>query len=489
MRAGRQTWLGLCAALASLRCDAHSFGQLYTLPIPVEAYLYGASAALVASFLVIGFFASSNRVALNYKSASLESRSPVAPLYSPSVRMAARACSFFCLLLAIVAGLVGRNDAYRNINMTLFWIMFLLGLTYITPVLGNLYRSVNPWLVTVEWLERGRPGLFAGQRSWPASLSYYPAFILYVAFIWLELFGHVTPRSLSLVLLGYTILNIAGAWWFGKQAWFTHAEFFGYYFHVLGKMAPMQRHSSYRGAGLRLRQPFIGLLDEQPKHLSQLLFVLFMLSSTAFDGLRDTVVWVGLYWKHFYKAVAPLLGGDMIATYPFFQNLYAVYQAVIVPSTAFFYFAIYLLFIWFSKKLSGSNQSTLQLALYFGYTLVPIAFVYGLTHYFTLFISQGAQIIRLVSDPFGLGWNLFGTARYQVQAFLDVELVWHVQVWLILAGHIVSVYLAHLLAMTIGGKRASLVGQLPMLVLMVLLTTLGLWILSLPIQAGVVVGR
>jgi hypothetical protein len=95
----------------------------------------------------------------------------------------------------------------------------------------------------------------------------------------------------------------------------------------------------------------------------------------------------------------------------------------------------------------------------------------------------------MVSDPFGFGWNLFGTAGLlTTPIILDAGTVWHTQVGLILFGHIVGVYLAHLEALSIFAKsRRAIVSQLPMLFLMVLFTTAGLWILSLPIAAGQVV--
>jgi len=65
---------------------------------------------------------------------------------------------------------------------------------------------------------------------------------------------------------------------------------------------------------------------------------------------------------------------------------------------------------------------------------------------------------------------------------IDVEAIWHTQVALILLGHIVSVYLAHLEALQIySSPRRAAVSQLPLLVLMMMFTTLGLWILSLPL--------
>ena len=66
--------------------------------------------------------------------------------------------------------------------------------------------------------------------------------------------------------------------------------------------------------------------------------------------------------------------------------------------------------------------------------------------------------------------------------------MWHSQVALILAGHVASVYLAHARALELFPRtRQAVWRQFPMLILMVVFTTAGLWILSLPIAAGQVV--
>ncbi len=115
-----------------------------------------------------------------------------------------------------------------------------------------------------------------------------------------------------------------------------------------------------------------------------------------------------------------------------------------------------------------------------------IAFVYNLSHYFTLFVGQAPAILSIVSDPFARGWDLFGTRDLGWQDYMfEAGTVWHAQVWLILAGHIVSVYLSHMEALRIfRSRREATVSQLPMLLLMMALTTIGLWILSLPIASG-----
>ena len=60
--------------------------------------------------------------------------------------------------------------------------------------------------------------------------------------------------------------------------------------------------------------------------------------------------------------------------------------------------------------------------------------------------------------------------------------VWHTQVLLIVVGHFAGACLAHMVAMRIFPTRKQVVlSQLPLLVLMVGLTVVGLWILSLPL--------
>jgi len=59
--------------------------------------------------------------------------------------------------------------------------------------------------------------------------------------------------------------------------------------------------------------------------------------------------------------------------------------------------------------------------------------------------------------------------------------VWHTEVALILIGHVISVYVAHRVAMRLfPTRRQAMLAQLPMLVLMVAYTVLGLWVISLP---------
>jgi hypothetical protein len=258
----------------------------------------------------------------------------------------------------------------------------------------------------------------------------------------------------------------------------------------MGKRSRWARpwHPDARGAGAarRWRVPFTGLLEERADHLSLVLFILFMLSSTAFDGLHATQPWAAIFWKSIYPQIAPFFSPAPGQTYALSAQLYYVWQWLSLWVSPLVYLAVFVAFVAFAKAVTRSAHPLPELVLRFALSLVPIAFVYHVTHYYTLLLAQGGQVVRLLSDPFGFGWDVFGTARAAIEPYvIDVEAIWHTQVALILFGHIISVYLAHIEALRIfPTPRGAAVSQLPMLGLMVLFTTLGLWILSLPLSTG-----
>ena len=58
----------------------------------------------------------------------------------------------------------------------------------------------------------------------------------------------------------------------------------------------------------------------------------------------------------------------------------------------------------------GGDLSAERLRRAFVHSLVPIAMVYVAAHYLTFLLFEGQAIRYLASDPFGQGWDLFGTA-------------------------------------------------------------------------------
>ena len=94
-----------------------------------------------------------------------------------------------------------------------------------------------------------------------------------------------------------------------------------------------------------------------------------------------------------------------------------------------------------------------------------------------------------LSDPMGEGWNLLGARELHVTAsFLthhaSVVAIWYAQVAAIVAAHVIAVVVLHALAGgTASGRRAQVLSQLPLTVLMIAYTLFGLWLLSTPVAA------
>ncbi len=491
MRYLRALVLLTAGALWPVVSAAHSFGQVFNLPVPFWLYGWGAAATLVLSFLMLGFFVTSkpNEDGQDISGQGREITGQRSRRWASGLIVCLRVLAVAALLLCIATGLWGVNSPYGNFNMTFFWIIFLLGFGYLTALTGNLYDQINPWRTLLSVIRRWLPRQGGGLLTYPRWLAYWPALGFYMAFIWIELFLRNTPHSLAVMLLIYSFINFAGAGLFGLRDWFRYCEFLGLFFRLIAKMAPLHYRRDDPDGRLRIywRPPFLGLIEAPATSLSLLLFVLFMLSSTAFDGWRETVTWYRLFWADLYKwKLSEWAGTNPLAAFPQMREWYMYWQAAWLLASPWLYLAAYWLCMLCTRCLPGVTLSTRQMALQFAYTLLPIALVYNVTHYYTLIQTQGVKIVSLASDPFGWGWNLFGT-RYWLQRSIipDAMTVWHVQVVLIVLGHVVSVYLAHRLALRLfPGHRLAVLSQVPMLILMVAFTTVGLWILSQPIQAG-----
>ena len=78
------------------------------------------------------------------------------------------------------------------------------------------------------------------------------------------------------------------------------------------------------------------------------------------------------------------------------------------------------------KAVMRTNISAVVLVHAFSPALIPVAVGYNVAHYFTLVGSHGPAIVRLLSDPPGRGWDLWGTAGHHAAALIfPAEFVWH----------------------------------------------------------------
>jgi hypothetical protein len=280
--------------------------------------------------------------------------------------------------------------------------------------------------------------------------------VVLFAFVWMELANPLatSARPLGIAVGLYTALALAGMARYGRATWNTYGEGFAVYFALLARCAPIARDDEGR---VVLRPPLAGLPALAPTP-GLVAFVAVMLGSTTFDGLSRIPL-----WNETTGAMTPTLRVAAATA-----GLLAVILAV---------WGAYQLAMFAAASVSGSRRDVL--AVRYAHSLVPIALAYVVAHYFSLLLIEGQQGLSAISDPFGLGWDLFGTAAWQVNlTIVSITVVWYVQVVAIIAGHIGSVVLAHDRAVAQWEPRLATRTQYAFLAVMVLFTIVGLFILS-----------
>ena len=132
----------------------------------------------------------------------------------------------------------------------------------------------------------------------------------------------------------------------------------------------------------------------------------------------------------------------------------------------------------------GGDIDEAHLRRAFIHSLVPIAMVYVAAHYLTFLLFEGQAVRYLASDPFGQGWDLFGTAHAAIDySLLSQNGAWYLRSAFVVLGHVAALILAHDRALVLYGGNAKLAvrSQYWMLAVMVGFTSLALWLLA---QAG-----
>ena len=429
---------------------AHGLGGVTDPPIPLWLAYYGAAAVLVLSFAALGAL---------WKRPLLEEEARRPLLLGTSVlRVLLGTLGLALFVLVFFAALAGERSAGTNLAPTFVYVVFWLGLVPIVVLLGNLWHWLNPWRAAADaaaWLWSRSRLEWDPPFAYPERLGRWPAAVLLFAYATLELgwTDPSDPRALALAIAIYSWIMWVGAAAFGRATWFANADAFSVYFGLLSRLAPFV----VQDGRISRRRMLAGVArrDEPPGTLA---FVAVMLGSVAFDGFSRTRYWVDrVFGLSEAKYVAANIGG--------------LAAAVVVVAGAFV-LAIAL------ARIVGRSRARLTDA--FVGSLIPIALAYVVAHYFSLLLVGGQLVVPLASDPFGYGWDLFGTIDYRINVSpLSFNAIWAVQTAALVVGHVIGLVLAHDRALALfESPKIALRTQYALLALMVLYTVGGLWLLS-----------
>ena len=439
---------------------AHGFGSKIDLPIPGYLYWFGGGAAVIASFAIISLFVRSKAHDDSYRTYNLRNVGIVDALYrNKSLLNVFKVISVSLLILTILTGVLGSQFPVKNFAPTFVWVVWWGGFIWLHILFGDSWNFVNPWKNIFELIKFDEKPL----RQYPDKLKSWPAFGFFLIFAWIELVYPTPahPQFLGNIIFVYSIIVLAGMRVFGKNKWLDNCEPFTVFFNFVSSFSATRVTSDGK---ILLRPIASGLLDARYR-FDQLCFLILILSVVSFDGLISTLFWYDV------------IGIDAFGGSGRYDVIYVNTAGIIVSFLAFF--SIFYSFVAISRAITKTDITTLDLAQKFVPALLPISIVYHLAHYSAYFFLNGQLIIKLISDPFGFGWDIFGTSSYEIVRTIDFILLWNYQVAVIVIGHILSVYIAHRISLRVfkDGKK-SIMSQAPILLLMVGYTILGLWLLS-----------
>ena len=418
---------------------AHGIGGRTDLPLSVWMFGYGAAAALVVSFAALAVFWPEPRLEPEADGAAQEGPAP----RTSAVGVALRALGVVLFVIVLAAATFGDRSPTGNLAPVVLYVVFWVGLTVVCGLVLDVWNGgLDPYPTIGTLLVPDSPA--------PYRLGNWPAAAGLLAFVWLELVApsRAEPRVLAVLVVVYSAVVFAGAARWG-QPWLREGDAFAAWFGLLGRMAPLGP------AGVR-RLPLAGLASLVPLPGTTAL-VLVALGSTAFDGMTRSSAWTNLVGDASEAGVIALSTAGLLGAIALVAALYLGAMRVASAMT---------------------GQPTLALADDFVHSLVPIAFAYAVAHYFSLLVLEGQAVLALASDPFGLGWDLFGTIDRSIDyTLVSPNTVAYVQVAAIVLGHIAGVVLAHDRALARFPKDVATKSQYPLLAAMVAFTVGGLSLL------------
>ena len=485
--------LGILTALSFVllnvsKVHAHGFGERYDLPIPLGYFLVGASLTIILSFVIIGLFVSFAHKRRDFVPTRTLVNTDV--LQSPTMKVIGVlvkifAISIFGLLLA--TGLFGSRNPSENFSVIFVWIIWWVGFGLLIPIIGNFWASINPITIIFDSiyfilskncvLDKMCKGFRHKNNCpkysefnfapYPNVLKYWPIVFWFLLFAWIENSGYgAAPKDLARCVILYTAVSVIGMLIYGKNVWLSRGEVFNVYYNIMGSFGFLEFERDEHGAlkNINIRPPVVGLLKLKTASISFVAFHIILLATITFDGLSETFIW--------YEAIdlfVPIVGLTGLE-----------FIGLIVMPVVFF--LVYYVFSWMIYLVAGEMDLN-KIMTIFVFALTPIAIAYHIAHYFSYIVITGQMIVPLISDPFGFGWNIFGTADYTTNiGLINAKIIWYLSVIIIVLGHVFSILISHVKSTGFySNKSLATKSQYPMMILMVFYTALSLWIIAQPL--------
>ena len=401
----------------------HGVVNVGDLPIPFDMVLNASALVVVITFVYLK---------ISWKESIVV---PSIEIFEDRPNIIGKIFGATILFFLIAPGIIGNESSKTSVTPLILWVFLWIGVPTLGLLFGDVYAKFNP--LNLIRISSNKPR------------SVYVSCFLFLGLTWFELVWREPGNPLNIASV-FIIL-------------FVGVNLIRYFYKksIIEVDPLLLLHYLYSKLKLFNSKPYFRSLINNIGNLAKLngieYFILLMIGTVTYDGLRETTFWYNQF-------------GEQINNI-WFSTI--MFLSMNLGTITFYRFACY-----FAIKVGGSELKLNEVSKLFGHTMLPIAFAYHITHYLTLLLFETQTFIYRLNDPIGTGLNLFNVQEPEINYFIEPIIIWGIQVAVTLLGHMLSVVLAHDLAVKLFGHQQSDKTQYIFLFITVALTLQALFVLS-----------
>lgn len=390
--------------------------------------------------------------------------------------------------LVIVAGLIGRQVGPRNFATAITWYLWFCVVFVLMVGVGRGWCAMCPFGGAAEWLQRltffkrTRRSLGLG-LTYPEKLARYgflPAVVIFIVMTyWEEYFNIAGPgQPLYTSLLVLFIVTFAGTAFlvFERRTFCRYLCPLTPVIGTIGQMGGVAGFAAkdrevclacetkecmrgsesgygcpwYEYPGQTSSNSLCGLCSECFKNCPNENVGLFLQPPLAslYSGIKKRmdvamtiVLMAGLVWFQQVNAL-PYASLTRLVNWLHYPNPLVFAASCLLPVPVLY--ALSRLGTLAGRYRSGGRLDWRRLFIDWAYMLIPLVGMDFLARQLPKLFDHVARMIAVISDPFGFGWNLFGTAHARIadRAILSIHGVVIAQVVVVALGLAGSLYAA-----------------------------------------------
>ena len=392
--------------------------------------------------------------------------------------------------LAILAGLFGTPAGSRNFGIVFVWIVWwALLIVILVPFFGRLWCTICPIPAPGEWLQRrgiiahplGRPPGRPRSLNWRWPRRLRNMWLQNFAFLGVALFSAIVltrPGVSAGILLSLLVAGVGMSMLFSNRVFCRYVCPVGGFIGLYSMMAPLELRVADPAVcadhktkdcitgnehgygcpwmvfpGSLTRNVYCGLCTECLKtcpknnialNLRPFGSDLLVAKERRLDEAYKAFIMLGCALVYSAVLLGPwgwLKGWANMDSLPHWA-LYAggvlTINLLVLPGTFWLASAV-------AHRLAGQAVARHRVFVDYAYALVPLGLAAWIAFSLGLVLVNGSYALSVLSDPFGWGWNLLGTAD-TAWIPLGPNLIGVLQVGVLTAGLMFAVHTAYRIA-------------------------------------------